>query len=236
MFRPYSARTAGRVAGGCGAGVRPLVSARGWGWRGAGEGRPCARSTGVINTRGRRGPLDAGCYASSAVSAGRHSRRTPAAGMPGQWASTLRSCRRNAHRGGRSRSRPLPQMPSRTVAAGPNCGARATAYGGKSDRSSGCLCRSRKECSAHAHYAPKLAPLCCIESGQTGVGLFTARESFTFACDAIRSGPPVLADAGSWQTSVPTGEQEAYDGRRKHMMADRSSGWTCTGGAVRWCG
>ena len=49
--------------------------------------------------------------------------------------------------------------------------------------------------------------------------------------------PRVLGiDDGSWQTSVPTGEQEAYDGRRKHMTADRSSGWTCTGGAVRWCG
>jgi hypothetical protein len=43
-------------------------------------------------------------------------------------ASTLRSCwRRDAHRGGRSRSRPLPRMPSRTVAAGPTCGALVTA-------------------------------------------------------------------------------------------------------------
>src|SRR5216683_3239964 len=48
--------------------------------------------------------------------------------MPCRWASTLRSCwRRDAHRGGRSRSRRLPRMPSRTVAAGPTCGARVTA-------------------------------------------------------------------------------------------------------------
>src|SRR5262249_16528186 len=42
--------------------------------------------------------------------------------MPCQWASMLRSCwRRDVH--GRSRSRRLPRMPSRTVAAGPTCGA-----------------------------------------------------------------------------------------------------------------
>src|SRR6266480_5491129 len=50
--------------------------------------------------------------------------------MPCQWASTLRPCwRRDAHRGDRSRSRRLPRMPSRTVAAGPTCGARVTAVG-----------------------------------------------------------------------------------------------------------
>ena len=51
-------------------------------------------------------------------------------------------------------------------------------YGGRSGRSSGYLCRSRKESSARAQYAPKLAPLCCIEPGQADVGLFTAREQF----------------------------------------------------------
>ena len=61
----------------------------------------------------RTKPPDSGpmCYASSSLSAGRHSRRTLAAGMPGQSASTLRSCwRRDAYRGGRSRSRQLPRM------------------------------------------------------------------------------------------------------------------------------
>ena len=48
--------------------------------------------------------------------------------MPGQWASTLCSCRRrDAHRGGRNRSRQLPRMPSRTVAARLICGARVAA-------------------------------------------------------------------------------------------------------------
>ena len=48
--------------------------------------------------------------------------------MPCRWASTLRSCwRRDAHRRGRSWSRRLPRMPSRTVAAGPTCGAQVTA-------------------------------------------------------------------------------------------------------------
>ena len=60
-------------------------------------------------------------------------------------------------------------------------------YGGISDRSSGCLCRSRKECSAHAQYAPKLAPLCCIEPGQAEVGLFTARELLTLVRVSARS-------------------------------------------------
>jgi hypothetical protein len=78
--------------------------------------------------------------ASSAVSAGRHSRRTLAAGMPGQWASTLRSCwRRDARHGGRSRSRRLPQMPSRTVAVGPTRGAQATAWYGTDERALGWL-------------------------------------------------------------------------------------------------
>ena len=61
--------------------------------------------------------------------------------------------------------------------------ARTRRYGGKSDRSSGCSCRSRKECSACAQYAPKSAPLCCIEPGQAGIGLFTARESFVLVLD-----------------------------------------------------
>ena len=45
----------------------------------------------------------------------------------GQWASPLRSCwRLDARRGDCSRNRRLPAMSSRTVAAGPTCGARVT--------------------------------------------------------------------------------------------------------------
>ena len=73
------------------------------------------------------------CYASPAVNARRHSRRTPAAGMPGQWASPLRSrWRRDAQRGGpQPEPTTSPGMPSRTMAAGPTYGARVTVRRGR---------------------------------------------------------------------------------------------------------
>src|SRR6266851_1793305 len=51
--------------------------------------------------------------------------------MSCQWASTLRSCwHQDAHRSARSRSRDGFPVSSRTVAAGPTCGARVTAWAG----------------------------------------------------------------------------------------------------------
>ena len=58
----------------------------------------------------------------------RRERRTPSAGVPANGHPPLRPCsRRGAHRGGRIRNRRLPAISSRTVAAGPTCGARVTA-------------------------------------------------------------------------------------------------------------
>ena len=98
--------------------------------------------------------LPADGYASSGLSARRHSRRTSAAGMTGQWASALRSCwRRNAHRGARSsRSLRLPRMPQRTVAAGTTCGAPSRRYARKRPVRSGSL-EARLTGSSVARYS-----------------------------------------------------------------------------------
>ena len=69
--------------------------------------------------------LRPGCYASFAMSAGRHSRRASVAGMPIQWASPPCSrWHRDPHLGGSSRRMAVPRLTSRTVTAGPGCGAR----------------------------------------------------------------------------------------------------------------
>jgi len=66
-----------------------------------------------------------GCYASFAMSAGRHSRRAPVAGMPIQWASPPCSpWHPDPHLGSSSRRMAVPRLTSRTVTAGPACGAR----------------------------------------------------------------------------------------------------------------
>ena len=65
------------------------------------------------------------CYASFAMSAGRHSRRASVAGMPIQWASPPSSpWHRDPHLGGPSRRMAVPRLTSRTVTAGLGCGAR----------------------------------------------------------------------------------------------------------------
>ena len=59
------------------------------------------------------------------MSAGRHSRRASAAGMPIQWASPPCSpWHRDPHLGGSSRHMAVPRLTSRTVTAGLGCGAR----------------------------------------------------------------------------------------------------------------
>ena len=64
-------------------------------------------------------------FASFAMSAGRHSRRAPVAGMPIQCASPPCSpWHRDPHLGGSSRRMAVPRLTSRTVTAGPGCGAR----------------------------------------------------------------------------------------------------------------
>ena len=80
--------------------------------------------------------LRPGCYASFAMSAGRHSRRASVAAMPIQWASPPCSpWHRDPHLGGSSRRMAVPRLTSRTVTAGPGCGARVTAvlYGYETD-------------------------------------------------------------------------------------------------------
>ncbi len=82
---------------------------------------PGGRSQGLILT----------CVAVAALrrpgwrSAGRHSRRAPVAGTPIQWASPPCSpWHRDPHLGGSSRRMAVPRLTSRTVTAGPGCGAR----------------------------------------------------------------------------------------------------------------
>ena len=78
--------------------------------------------------------------------------------MPCQWASTLRSCwHRDAHRGARSRSRDGFPVSSRTVAAGPTCGARVPA-----DR------RGNPVASVTACAAPERGVLSLRLSGRAG--------------------------------------------------------------------
>ena len=73
--------------------------------------------------------LRPGCYASFAMSAGRHSRRASVAGMPIQWASPPFSpWHRDPHLGGSSRRMVVPRLTSRTVTAGPGTGARDPPY------------------------------------------------------------------------------------------------------------
>ena len=76
-----------------------------------------------ITTLGRGG-FASRCYA-FAMRAGRHLRRAPVAGMPVQWASAPCSpWHRDPHLGGSSRHMAVPRLTSRTVTAGPGCGAR----------------------------------------------------------------------------------------------------------------
>ena len=88
---------------------------------------------------------------------------------------------------------------------------RTRRYGGKADLRSGCLCRSRKECSARAQYAPKFDPLCCIEPGQAGVGLFTTRESFTFAFAFASDNFPTVLWGGGQGSGVFRSYGDLFD-------------------------
>ena len=83
------------------------------------------RSTDSRSRRWAGVDLRPGCYASFAMSAGRHSRRASVAGMPIQWASPPCSpWHRDPHLGGSRRRMAVPRLTSRTVTAGPGCGAR----------------------------------------------------------------------------------------------------------------
>ncbi len=129
--------------------------------------------------------LRPGSYASFAMSAGRHSRRASADGMPIQWASPPCSpWHRDPHLGRSSRRMAVPRPTSRTVTAGPGCGARDPPLWRRfpATRVTDCGAQTRVICA----YPKAAPPLDCAE---------LRRRPSNWAYRAI--GPRMIACASS---------------------------------------
>ena len=143
--------------------------------------------------------LRPGCDASFAMSAGRHSRRASVAGMPIQWASPPCSpWHRDPHLGGSNRRMAVPRLTSRTMTAGPGCGARdpprSDALLGAPDHSSwrriaGCMAFRRASSDLRLRL-----PAGCLVLGAWCLGGSSSSA-------ARRAGPGQAGRAKSWATA-----------------------------------
>ena len=121
------------------------------------------------------------------MSAERHSRRASVAGMPISWASPPCSpWHRGPHLGGSSRRMAAPRLTSRTVTAGPGCGARVTALLKNRCRRYGRGCRSVQRSDGPGSQI-RCRPLCWSGFRTTCQPAGSCRGVAHKRCDADRS-------------------------------------------------